>query len=212
MLASVSPTTAPRQCPTCMGPVGLADTYSTLIFWPRTERLAAEIGAFADHCDQQPAPEIVGQLQVDEARTCDVGTRDVGVLDQFGDDPFSQRTRVLPGRLCQHHRRVAGQIAMGCVARRFDRDARRVDQRAGIIFQVKCLDNFGDPTLKSAKIFMVNLRSLVKAATGSSNASQVCRSLSQIRRMVKQALMFLDGIVSVIPARKSAALRALMRS
>ena len=30
MRARLSPTTAPRQCPMCSGPVGLAETYSTL--------------------------------------------------------------------------------------------------------------------------------------------------------------------------------------
>jgi hypothetical protein len=32
--ASASPTTAPRQWPICMGPVGLAETYSTLTVVP----------------------------------------------------------------------------------------------------------------------------------------------------------------------------------
>jgi len=33
-LASASPTTAPRACATVSGPVGLAETYSTLTFSP----------------------------------------------------------------------------------------------------------------------------------------------------------------------------------
>jgi hypothetical protein len=108
--------------------------------------LPAKIGALLKHRDQQLAPEIVLELQIDEARPRDVRPFDIGILGQFGDDTLGQSARVLAGGFGQHHRRVGGQIAMGRIARRFHRDARSIDRSTGIVFQVKSLDDFCNPT------------------------------------------------------------------
>jgi hypothetical protein len=124
-LASASPTTAPRQWPTCIGPVGLAETYSTLTFG-RAERRAAVVGAGFDHRRQHALPISDGELDVDEARTGNRNVGDVSIFLQLGDDDLRQRARIGAERLCQHHRSIGRDIAMAWIARRLNGDTAEI--------------------------------------------------------------------------------------
>ncbi|MDT4870268.1 hypothetical protein FQZ97_1053400 [compost metagenome] len=106
---------------------------------------AAIFGAARQKVGQMLLPERILELEVDEAWACNLGLDHVGVLGELGDQPLSQRARVLPGRFRQHHRRVGREIAMGGVARRLDGDAGEVECTAIFWSQFKRFDGFGNP-------------------------------------------------------------------
>ena len=95
----------------------------------------AKTGAGAQDRAQLCVPDFgrQGDVQKPRTRRCD-GQAAAAVIpgDQLAPvqrsaDPFRQRHRVFPDRAGQHHRRIGGEIAMGGIARRLDRDPRQVE-------------------------------------------------------------------------------------
>ena len=71
-----SPSAAPRPWPTCSGPVGLAETNSTLTLSPAPVGAAAVGGALREDRAVGVGQLVCGQPEVDEARARDLGPRD----------------------------------------------------------------------------------------------------------------------------------------
>ncbi len=82
--------------------------------------------------------------QVDETGPRDLGGIDIRIVRHDRGDPRCQIARLQAHRFGQNHRRVAGQIAMGRIARRFDDDPREID-----ILQYRLIGNPFDGSLKS---------------------------------------------------------------
>ncbi len=62
-------------------------------------------------------------------RSCDIDLLDQRIETQFGGDLLGEIARLEPSILRQHHRDVRRHVAMRCVARRFDHDAREIERR-----------------------------------------------------------------------------------
>ena len=115
------PTTAPRQWPMCIGPVGLAETYSTLTrsLLPILDRPYASpsrriVSSSLRHASgerrmlRKPGPAI--STEVTPGSDC-----------TFGRDRGRQSARVRARAFRKHHCCIARQVAVRRVARRLDR-------------------------------------------------------------------------------------------
>ena len=91
---------------------------------------------------QMPLPEHRREPQIDEAGAGDLKALNVLVAAQSADQLFRHRARVQAERLGQHHRRIAGEIAMAGIARRLDRDARKIKRAAVLRLQIQRLQRF----------------------------------------------------------------------
>ncbi len=109
--------------PTCIGPVGLAETYSTLTLWPAPTVARPKASPCRDGSPQHLRPDRSGDRQVDEAGSGDVHTDHVVEGRKECGDPVGEIARLHPRVLRQHHGGVGGEVAMGRVTRRLDHDA-----------------------------------------------------------------------------------------
>jgi len=88
--------------------------------------VAAAVGcACLQHVTDDLAVGVRREMEVDEAGTCDFDARDARIGGQRGDDALGQLARRAPCWLGEQHGDVAGEVAMGRVARAFDRELRR---------------------------------------------------------------------------------------
>jgi hypothetical protein len=107
----------------CIGPVGLAETYSTLTRRPPPD-VAPAIGLALGRDDRQfLAPPSLVQPQVEEPRPGDLHARHTGKRLQPRLEQRRQRAGIGTRRLGQHHRRIGREVAMCRVARRLHRHA-----------------------------------------------------------------------------------------
>ena len=91
---------------------------------------AAEIGALLERGAEDGVPGGVGEAEVEEAGTGDLGRDDLGVVLEGVGELGRDLARILAERLCDDHRGVGREIAMRGIARRLDDDLARGDRRA----------------------------------------------------------------------------------
>jgi hypothetical protein len=84
---------------------------------------ALPIGALLQHHAEHARPEGRCKCQVDEAWAGDLDLLDMTIGSDQGRDALGQSPRQLAGGLGQHHGRVGGEVAVGGVLRRLERDA-----------------------------------------------------------------------------------------
>ena len=76
---------------------------------------------------QPVPPEAVGQAEIDEARPGDLDALDRVTIGQPASDQPGDVAGLGAGLFSEHQSDVRGQIAMARIARRLDRDGRRVE-------------------------------------------------------------------------------------
>src|ERR1700733_14239562 len=114
--AKASPNTAPRPWPTCIGPVGLAETYSTLTGTPPPLSLAPYCAPDCTAPRRDPGRGL--EREIDEARAGDIDLGDDSIGAQFFGNRLGELARLAAGVLGQHHGGVGGNVAMRRIARR----------------------------------------------------------------------------------------------
>src|SRR5690606_18540912 len=188
MFASVSPTTAPRQCPTCIGPVGLAETYSTFTL------------------RAPPMAERPNSLPCDSTRrtTCRQKRSESRKLTKPGPATSTAATSSsLPSSAAISSARLRGFLPSGLARTIATLEARSpwLGSRGG---STETLERSGRApeaslrssastvflirSLKSAKIFMSAFREMRALA------AKTARALAQFRRTVKQPAVFLQRV------------------
>ena len=101
----------------CIGPVGLAETYSTFTRAPRARPRAAVGGPVGEDGAKLVMPDRGLEPDVDEARSRHLGADDLVQRREPWHDQLRQRARIGPGALGQDHRRVGCEVAMRRIAR-----------------------------------------------------------------------------------------------
>ena len=127
---SASPTAAQRVPPMWMGPVGLAETNSRLMFLPASSAESAVAGTRGQHVVDDDGLGRRLDAQVDEAGPGDVGGGDAGGRHQCVGQPSGQLAGVGADLLGDLKGQVGGVVAVLGVAGPLDGHGRR--QRRGV--------------------------------------------------------------------------------
>ena len=109
-----------------MGPVGLAETYSTLTGSPLADVALAEVRPREDRGTQRIPPDSGVEGQVDEARARHFDRGDLGALAEFCREPLGEVAGLQTGLLGEDHRGIGGEVAMARLPRRLHHDPREI--------------------------------------------------------------------------------------
>ncbi len=144
---------------------------------------AAAIGvALLEHHAQHARPEARLQRKIDEAGPGDLGAGDVGVRGEQRDDALGERAWGELRRLRQHHGGIGGEVAVGGVLRRLQRDAvdARVCRHDAVMLEL--LHRSQDMSVEPSK------------DVHDSPRRDVAARLTQFRSGVKQAAVLGKGV------------------
>ena len=110
----------------------------------RTHRRATIGAALRGDGGYLTAPGRVGQLEVDEAGTGNIGRDDIGIVEKMRHHPLGQSARVGAGGLGQHHRGVGREVAVRGIAGRLDGYAGAGRLRRQRALQLERVEHGGD--------------------------------------------------------------------
>ncbi len=108
-------------------------------------------GALLEHHAQHARPEGRRKCQIDEARSGDLDLVDVRVGGEQRHDALGQRARGRVRGLGQHHGGIGGEIAVGGVLRRLERDAFDARLRRHDAVMLELLDRGENPPVEPCK-------------------------------------------------------------
>ena len=108
---------------------------------PGAHGAAPVVGARPDDRRQELLPVGNGQADVDEARPGDGNVGNFRILPQLLDDQVREGARIHAQGLGKHHRRIGRDVAMACIARRLDIDAREIKSESLFTNDIKRFQN-----------------------------------------------------------------------